>query len=58
MNKYNKIKNLTVRIEANLLNKLHYAANYDGRSVNSQILYLIRKYIKKHEKENGVIDFN
>ena len=57
-NKYNKIRNLTIRIEAGLLDKLHYAADYDGRSANSQVLYLIRKYIKEHEKENGVIDFN
>ena len=57
-NKYNKIRNLTVRIEARLLAKLHYAADYDGRSANSQILYLIRQYIKEHEKENGIIDFN
>jgi len=38
-----------------LLKKLHYVANYEGRSANSHINYLIRQDIKKHEEENGEI---
>lgn len=39
MNKYNKIGNLTVRIEPKLLDKLHYVSDCEGRSANSQVLY-------------------
>ena len=48
-------KSLSIRIEENMLNKLHYVANYEGRSANSQILVLIRDCIKQFEKENGPI---
>lgn len=48
-------KNLTVRIDSEMLNKLHVVADYEGRSANSQILILIRDCIKEYEKENGEI---
>ena len=32
----------TLRLNRDLLYKLHYIAAYQGRSVNGQILYLIR----------------
>ena len=50
------IKNLTIRIDENMLDKLHYIADYEGRSVNSQVLVLIRQSIKSFEDENGLID--
>lgn len=49
------IKSLSIRIDSRMLNKLHYVANYEGRSANSQILILIRDCIKQFEAENGVI---
>lgn len=58
MNKYNKIRNLTVRIEPKLLDKLHYVSNCEGHSANSQVLYLIRGCIKECEEKYGDIDFN
>lgn len=48
-------KNLTVRIDEKMLNKLHVVADYEGRSANSQILILIRDCIEKYEKEHGEI---
>lgn len=48
-------KNLTVRIDSKMLNKLHVVADYEGRSANSQILILIRDCIEKYEKEHGEI---
>ena len=49
------IKSLSIRIDKELLNKLHVVANYEGRSANSQILILIRDCINKYEKEHGEI---
>ena len=36
--------------------KIAYVADYEGRSVNSHVLVLIRKNIKEFEDRNGVID--
>ena len=49
------IKNLTVRIDEDMLHKLHIVADYEGRSANGQIVVLIRDCIKQYEKENGEI---
>ena len=50
------IKSVSIRIEEEMLNKLAYIADYEGRSVNSQVLVLIRQSIKAFEDENGVIE--
>ena len=52
------IKSVSIRIEEEMLNKLGYVADYEGRSVNSHVLVLIRENIKKFEEENGIIDGN
>ena len=49
------IKSLSIRIDNELLNKLHVVADYEGRSANSQILILIRDCIEKFETEHGKI---
>ncbi len=49
------IKSLSIRIEDEMLNKLHVISDYEGRSANSQILILIRDLIEKYEKEHGKI---
>ena len=48
-------KSLSIRIDEDMLNKLHVVADYEGRSANSQILILIRDCIKAYEKEHGEI---
>ena len=50
------IKSVSIRIEQEMLNKIGYVAEYEGRSVNSHILVLIRENIKKFEEENGKIE--
>ena len=50
------IKSLTVRIDEALLDDLHRVADYEGRSINSHILVLIRDSIKRFEAEHGTID--
>ena len=52
------IKSVSIRIEEEMLDKLAYIADYEGRSVNSQVLVLIRENIKDFESANGVIDGN
>ena len=49
------IRNLSIRIEDEMLDKLHYVADYEGRSCNSQILILIRESIAKYEEKHGQI---
>ena len=50
------IKSVSIRIEEEMLEKLGYVADYEGRSVNSHILMLIRKNIKAFEQEHGEVD--
>ena len=47
------IKSLSIRIDEEMLNKLHVVADYEGRSANSQILVLIRGCIEKYEAKYG-----
>ena len=49
------IKNLSIRIDKELLDKLHYVADYEGRSANSEILILFRDAIEKSEEKHGEI---
>ena len=52
------VKSVSIRIEEEMLNKIAYIADYEGRSVNSQVLILIRENIKAFEVNNGPIDGN
>lgn len=45
----------TLRVEQELLDKLGYIAEYEGRTKNRQLEWLIRKCIKEFEQQNGVI---
>jgi len=49
------VKSVSIRIEEEMLNKLGFVAEYEGRSVNSQILVLVRECIQKYEAELGEI---
>lgn len=50
------IKSVSIRIEKEMLDKLAFIADYEGRSVNSHIFVLIRESIQKFEQTNGNID--
>ena len=50
------VKSVSIRIEKEMLDKLAYVAEYEGRSVNSQILVLIREQIQAFEAEHGKIE--
>ena len=49
-------KHISVRIEEELLEKLHVVSDYEGRSINRHILVLIRKDVEKYEAEHGKIE--
>lgn len=49
------IKSLSIRIDSELLNKLHVVADYEGRSANSEINILIRDAVEKYEERFGKI---
>ena len=56
--KIKKDKHLGLVVNRELHYKLHYIADYEGRSGNSQILYLIKKSILEFEKEHGEIEMS
>ena len=49
-------KSLSIRIEEEMLKKLHVVADYEARSVNSQILILIRDCIEHYEEKHGKVE--
>ena len=50
------IKSVSIRIDEELLNKLHQVADYEGRSANSQVLILIRDCVEEFEKKHGSLE--
>ena len=52
------VKSVSIRIEEEMLEKIGYVADYEGRSVNSHVLVLIRENIKAFEEEHGKIEGN
>ncbi len=50
------VKSVSIRIEEEMLRKIAYVADYEGRSVNSHVLVLIRENIKAFEEAHGAID--
>ena len=50
-----KNKHIGLRCTEETLIKLKYIAEYEGRSINGEILHLINREIKNFEKENGII---
>ena len=47
------VRSVSIRIEEEMLEKLSFVADYDGRSLNSHILVLIRENIRAFEKQHG-----
>ena len=54
--KKEKDKHLGLRIDSELHYKLHYISQYEGRSANGEVIYLIRKAIEDFEKQHGQIE--
>ena len=50
-----KDKHLGLRIDSETHEKLKSLAEYEGRSINGEVLYLIRQAIVQHEHEKGTL---
>ena len=50
------VKSVSIRFEEEMLKKLTFVADYEGRSLNSHILVLVRESIKLHEDKHGEIE--
>ncbi len=48
-------KSVSIRIEEEMLRKIGFVADYEGRSINSHILVLIRENIRAFETQHGEI---
>lgn len=48
-----KDKHLGLRIDSDTHRKLKSMVEFDGRSINGEVLYLIRQAITEHEKTHG-----
>ena len=44
-----------LRIDEETHYKLKYISEYEGRSINKQVIHLVHSCIRKFEKENGSI---
>ena len=50
------VKSVSIRIEEEMLEKIGFVADYEGRSVNSHILVPIRENIRSFETAHGKIE--
>lgn len=50
------VKSVSIRIEEKMLKKIGYVADFEGRSINSHILVLVRESIEMFEKKYGKIE--
>jgi len=48
-----KDKHIGLRIDSETHEKLKSLAEFEGRSINGELLYLVRQAILRHEQENG-----
>lgn len=49
-------KHLGIEVDPNLHSKLKYIAKYEDRSINGQVLFLIRNSIREFEEKHGKIE--
>ena len=48
----------TIRIDSKLLEKFRYIAEYNGRSGNRELEFLMKMYVKKFEMNHGKIEID
>lgn len=54
----NKNKHISIRIDDDLLRKLHYVSKYEDRSASGQIMFLINSCIREFEEKHGKIELS
>ncbi len=52
-NEKTHVRSVSIRIPAELLDELRNVSNYEGRSINSQVLYLIRQCVQDFNTKDG-----
>ena len=52
------VKKFTLRIEDDLLDKLHFVAQYEDRTAASLARTLIRECVKAFEAKHGIIEID
>ena len=52
------MKSISFRLDEEMLHKLHYIADYEGRSANGQITVMVRNLIERFEQKYGEIPIN
>ena len=50
------VKSVSIRMEEEMLKRLGNDADYEGRSLNSHILVLIRENLRQFEEQHGKIE--
>ena len=53
-----KLPRYNLRVDKELLQKLNYIAEYNGRTANKEIEYLTKKHIEEYEQQYGIIKFD
>ena len=53
-----KTKNLSLRIDEDLLRRFDYVAKSDDRSMNGLLLALVRRCIEEYERKHGKIEWS
>ena len=48
-------KHLGIEIEPDLHSKIKYIAKYEDRSINGQVIYLLRECVRNFEAKHGEI---
>lgn len=51
------LSKFTLRADSELLKKIRFVADYNGRSANREIEMLMKKHINEFEKKYGKITF-
>ena len=46
-----KMKSFSIRMEETMLDEIRKLAKQERRSVNKQIIFLVRSYLEKHEEK-------
>jgi len=46
----------TLRMDAQQLEKLQYIAEYEGRTKNGQLVYMVNRLIEEFEEKHGPIE--
>jgi len=49
-----ELKNVTIRMPADLAKQLEKVADSEDRSVNQQLIRIVREWLERYEKEKGV----